>query len=188
MLNYQHAPMDDLTRRFSRKGGGSASAAELEKLATELTNAKLSELNDALRRGTVDRPVKVITLIENAPAPAKVRGYITQERYLVNKTPREMREILGLPSVELLTGARVLGICEPLAMTHFESPAEHERRMGSIPAGRPPVQSWAPVSTYGLGSRAGQWNLIRDVRVVLIEDVQPGERYLRGQTAERTAD
>jgi len=37
-----------------------------------------------------------------------VRGYITQERFILDKTPDEMREILGLRPIDLTTGARVL--------------------------------------------------------------------------------
>ena len=52
---------DELIAKLLKRGG-TASAAELEKLAKELTGAKLAEMNDAIRRGTIDRPVKVITL------------------------------------------------------------------------------------------------------------------------------
>jgi hypothetical protein len=44
-------PPDDLTNQLLKRGGG-ASAAELDKLARELTHAKLAEFNDAMRCGT----------------------------------------------------------------------------------------------------------------------------------------
>jgi hypothetical protein len=163
---------DELIRTLLKRGGGTASAAELEKLAKELTGAKLAEMNDAIRRGTIDRPVKVITLTPNAPPPARVSGYITQERYLLNKTPREMRGILGLRPSDLATGARVLVLTDPLALHDFEN-----KGYSHLPAG----QVWTPVSAYPPGQGAGQWKLIREVCAALIEDVESGLRYTRGQ-------
>src|SRR4051812_44376932 len=112
-------PEDDLSRELLKRGG-TASAAELERLAKELTLAKLAEMNAAMRMRTIDRPVKVITLTKML-APARVKGYITQERFLLNRTPREMREILGLRPTDLNTGARVLAISDPLALSDFEN-------------------------------------------------------------------
>ncbi|HYP07336.1 MAG TPA: hypothetical protein VER03_13980 [Bryobacteraceae bacterium] len=162
---------DDLTRKLLKRGG-SASAAELEKLAKELTGAKLAELNDAMRRGTVDRPVKVLTLIANSPVPSRVKGYITQERYLLNKTPREMRDILGLRPADLASGARVLALTQPLTLQDFEN-----KGYTHLPAG----QVWTPASFYPPGQGAGQWKLLRERPAVLVEDVEPGLRYSRGQ-------
>jgi hypothetical protein len=168
---------DDLTRKLLKRSG-SASAAELEKLAKELTGAKLSEMNDAIRRETIDRPVKVLTLEPNIPPPARVKGYITQERYLLNKTPREMREILGLRPSDLATGARVLVVTQPLTLQDFEN-----KGYSHLPAG----QQWTPLSSYPPGKGAGQWNLIREIAATLIEDVQPGLPYSRGRQRSTTA-
>jgi hypothetical protein len=165
----------DLTNKLLRRGG-KASATELEKLAKELTQAKLAEFNDAMRRGTIDRPVKVLTFAEGQPSPARARGYITQERFLLNRTPREMREILGLRSIDLITGARVLAVAQALLLSDFEN-----KGYTYMPAG----QVWTNASAYPPGHGAGQWNLIHDVAVILIEDVQPGERYRRGQPQHR---
>jgi hypothetical protein len=178
MLHYQQTmAKDDLIRTLLRRGG-TASAAELEKLARELTSAKLAEMNDAMRRGTIDRPVKVITLTPNTPAPAKVKGYITQERYLLNKTPREMRDILGLRPVDLATGARVLALTQPLTMQNFEN-----KGYSHLPAG----QVWTPVSAFPPGEGVGQWKLVYEVNATLIQDVQPGTRYSRGEQHPATA-
>jgi hypothetical protein len=163
-------PEDDLTRRLLKRGG-TASAAELERLAKELTSAKLAEMNAAMRMGTIDRPVKVITLTK-MPPPTRVNGYVTQERFLLNRTPREMREILGLRSTDLNTGARVLAISEPLSLSDFEN-----KGYSHLPDG----QVWTPVSSYPPGKGAGQWKLLREVSASLIEDVEPGLRYSRGQ-------
>lgn len=169
---------DDLTNRLLKRGG-TASAAELEKLAKELTQAKLAEFNDAMRRGTIDRPVKVLTLSEGQLLPARVRGYITQERFILDRNPREMRDILGLRSIDLITGARILAINEPLLLSDFEN-----KGYTHMPAG----QVWTPASTYPPGKGAGQWNLIREVAAVLIEDVKPGERYRRGRPQRASAE
>lgn len=161
---------DDQTRRLLKRGG-KASAAELDRLAKELTGAKLAEMNGAMQMGTIDRPVKVITLTK-MPAPAKVKGYITQERFLLNRTTREIRDILGLQPTDLNTGARVLAITEPLALSDFEN-----KGYTHLPDG----QVWTPVSSYPPGKGAGQWKLLREVSVTLIEDVEPGLRYSRGR-------
>ena len=173
MLNYFDTRMapDDLTNKLLKRGG-KASAAELDKLAKELTQAKLTEFNDAMRRGTIDRPVKVLTLAEGQPVPARVKGYITQERFILDRTPREMRDILGLRSIDLITGARVLAVTQPLLLSDFEN-----KGYTYMPAG----QVWTPASVYPPGRGAGQWNLIPEVTAVLVEDVSPGERYRRGQ-------
>ena len=163
---------DDLTNKLLKRGG-TASAAELDKLAKELTQAKLTEFNDAMRRGTIDRPVKVLTLVEGQPAPARVKGYVTQERFLLDRTPREMRQILGLRPIDLITGARVLAVTQPLSLSDFEN-----KGYTYMPAG----QVWTPASLYPPGTGAGQWNLIREATVVMIEDVPPGERYHRGRS------
>ena len=161
---------DDLTNRLLKRGG-KASATELDKLAKELTQAKLTEFNDAMHRGTIDRPVKVITLSESQPVPARVKGYITQERFILDRTPREIREILGLKSIDLITGARVLAITQVLMLSDFEN-----KGYTHMPAG----QVWTAASAYPPGKGAGQWNLLRDVTASLIQDVPPGERYRRG--------
>ena len=161
---------DDLTNRLLKRGG-KASATELDKLAKELTQAKLAEFNDAMHRGTIDRPVKVITLSEGQLVPARVKGYITQERFILDRTPREMREILGLKSIDLITGARVLAITQVLLLTDFEN-----KGYTHMPAG----QVWTPASAYPPGKGAGQWNLLREVTASLIQDVPAGERYRRG--------
>lgn len=168
---------DDFTSNLLRRGG-TASAAELDKLAKELTGAKLAELNGAMRMGTIDRPVKVITLTPNTPVPSRVQGYITQERYLLNKTPREMRDILGLRPIDLATGARVLALTQPLTLQDFEN-----KGYSHLPAG----QVWTPVSSYPPGTGAGQWKLLREIPVILIEDVEPGLRYSRGHQQHASA-
>lgn len=160
---------DDLTRRLLKRGG-TASAAELDRLAKELTGAKLAEMNSAMRMGTIDRPVKVITLT-NMPAPSRVKGYITQERFLLNRTTREIRDILGLRPTDLSTGARVLAISEPLTLLDFENKGYSHLPDGHV---------WTPASSYPPGKGAGQWKLLRQVMAVLIEDVEPGLRYSRG--------
>lgn len=166
---------DDLTSQLLRRGGR-ASAEELDKLAKELTQAKLTELNEAMRREGIDRPVKVLTLTDGQPPPGRVRGYVTQERFILDRNPREMREILGLRSIDLISGARVLAITEPLALHDFEN-----KGYTHMPAG----QVWTPASNYPPGRGAGQWSLIREVAATLIQDVQPGERYARGKRMQR---
>jgi hypothetical protein len=177
-LPRQTVAPDDLTNRLLKRGG-KASAAELDKLAKELTQAKLSEFNDAMRRATIDRPVKVMTLVENQPVPPRVKGYITQERFILDRTPREIREILGLRSIDLLTGARVLGISQQLQLSDFEN-----KGYTYLPAG----QVWTPTSSYPPGRGAGQWNLLHEVTAVLIQDMQPGERYRRGAQPQRASN
>jgi hypothetical protein len=123
--------------------------------------------------------VKVVTFSEDQPAPARVKGYITQERFILDRTPREVREILGLRSIDLITGARVLAITQPLLLSDFEN-----KGYTYMPA----RQVWTPTSAYPPGKGAGQWNLIREMAVMLIEDVAPGERYRRGQQSQRASN
>ena len=163
---------DDLIDRLLRRGG-LASAAELDQVAAQLTHAKLAEFNHAIALASIDRPVKVITLI-GAPPPVLVRGYITQERYLLDKTPDEMRKILGLRSNDLTTGALILAIAQPLHFTDFKN-----KGYTYLPGGKP----WTPSSPYPIGKGAGQWELVHEVRATSIEALKPGQRYRRGQKA-----
>jgi hypothetical protein len=98
-------------------------------------------------------------------------GYITQERFILGKTPNEMREILGLRNVDLVTGARVMAVARDLGLSDLKNKAYTH-----LPGGRP----WIGVGDYAPGKGAGQWRLVHEVPARWIEDVKPGQRYRRG--------
>jgi hypothetical protein len=163
---------DDLAMKLLRRGG-LATPGELAELAVELTHAKIHEMNDAIRRRTSDRPVKVITLT-SGQVPTKVKGYITQERFLVGKTPGEMRDILGLLPTDLTTGARILAVTGPLRITDLMN-----KGYTHLPGGEEYDREKKPA--YPPGRGAGQWDLITEVSVELVEDLPPSTPYSAGR-------
>jgi hypothetical protein len=73
-----------------------------------------SEIDDAMRREdwSLDRGRRLVKVVRygaimNDPGRARVVGYVTQERYLIGKTPRDIEIALGLRAFELLSGCRV---------------------------------------------------------------------------------
>jgi hypothetical protein len=166
-------PYEDLVYKLLKRGN--ANAADLDQLLVQVTHAKVNEMNDAIRRGTRDRPVKVITLV-SGPPPARVDGYITQERFLAGKTPNQMRDILGLRPIDLATGARVLALTETLEFTDLENKGYTYLPDGKVYTG----------GDYPPGSGAGQWRLIKKTAAKLVEDLLPGVPYSLGRATAKT--
>jgi hypothetical protein len=162
-------PNNDLITQLLQRGG-IATASELAELTRIATSEKLREWNVAIRRETIDRPVKVITL--SGDPPGWVEGYITQERFILDRTPDEMRDILGLRSADLTTGARVMTVTRTLTGSDFDN-----RGYTHLPGGKP----WTGSGDYPPGKGAGQWALVRQIPARRIEDVKSGQRYRRGR-------
>ena len=74
------------------------------------------EIQDALRlepffQGGNSRLVKVLSIRDGIPKT--VRGFVTQERFILGLTPREIEQALGLKVDSLLLGCRVFKLAKP---------------------------------------------------------------------------
>jgi hypothetical protein len=168
-------PLEDYRTRLLRVGvDRDLSFAERVELTRISKEEIRGELNRAWRAGTIDRAVKVITLpIEENPP--KERGFvshhegcITQEKFILDANPDEMRRILGLRAIDLTTGARVMAIEYDLSSWQFQIAG-----YTYLPFGRPGRGS----DGYVPGTGAVQWVLGLKVPFRHIGDVKPGERY-----------
>jgi hypothetical protein len=89
-----------------------------------------NEARDAMRRHPAamgwsltgpNRLVKVVRMrtTMTVTSPARAVGYVTQEKYLFRKTPRDIEIALGLPPLSLLRGCRIY------RLTRLPQPSEY---------------------------------------------------------------
>jgi hypothetical protein len=100
----------------------------------------------------------------------KVGGYITQEKYIVGKTPAEMERLLGLPAGELKNGASAM------RLNRLPNPNEFELRgYTNTPGGLP----YNPGDLYPPGLGVPQWQISRGIQIPAspIKLVPPGKVY-----------
>lgn len=162
------------------------------------------EIREALRRPdpstawSLEGPNRLVKVVEmerviNCPPIARLRGYVTQERYLFGKTPRDIEIALGLKPNILLRGCRVFrlrklpgskeytdegtadlpGGMAFIAEDAFEAEAKFEKEN----------QKSYDRSLYARGyyppgsSLIPQWNVTIEIPVSLILDLLPMFRY-----------
>ena len=73
------------------------------------------EMRDAVRLesfslGGQNRLVKVIAIPTGGRVPPTVAGFVTQERFLLGKTPAQIEEALGVRANSLVSGCMVLAL------------------------------------------------------------------------------
>src|SRR5262245_40642018 len=83
------------------------------------------EMADAVRLdmfalGGQNRLVKVIPIPEGGRVPPTVTGFVTQERFLLGKTPAQIEKALGVKVNSLVTG------CVVLALQNVPGPSQIE--------------------------------------------------------------
>lgn len=125
---------------------------------------------ESWKQGGGNRPVKVFSA-RGGPRP-KVRGYITQEKFIRGRTPAEMEKILGLPSGELDSQGAIVEALDQI-------PTEKQFGLRSYtqrPGGTVPVQG----SKYPVGLGAPQWELTEEVSATVIGTVKPGQAFRPG--------
>jgi hypothetical protein len=149
--------------------GGEMTAAEEKQLLEEWQEAKLSELSTAINSRSLDQPVKVMPL--HGDPPKVVRGYFTQEKFIVGKTPAEMERVLGVYG-KLSTGAFILEFTAPLLKSDYES-----RAYTYLPDGKP-YKPDPNEKVYLPGAGAPQWKLTGEVQAKLIVTLRPGQAFL----------
>ena len=140
--------------------------SEAEALARELTEAKLAEMACGTEGRTLDQPVKVMPLTSTPPVFAE--GYFTQLKFIWNKTPSEMENILGIFG-KLRNGACVLRFSAPLRAGDYENKAYTYLPNGTEYRPDPNERVYLP------GAGAPQWRLLRPILAKCLAVVRPGD-------------
>jgi hypothetical protein len=150
--------------------GGEMTAGEAEQLARELTQAKVAEMAAGSSTRSFNQPVKVVPLVDRPPA--FVRGYFTQEKFVLGRTPEEMEAVLGMFG-KLRRGAHVLAFVSPLKQSDFEN-----RAYSYLPDGKEYVPD-PNDRVYLPGKGAPQWVLTGGVQASCIATLALGEKFTR---------
>ncbi len=150
--------------------GGEMTPAEMEQLARELREAKLSELGRGVADRSLDQPVKVAPLAGHPPTSAA--GYFTQQKFVWHRTPEEMEAILGVFG-KLREGAYILQFTPALRSSDYENKAYSYLPDGKEYRPDPSEHVYLP------GKGAPQWRLTAPMLVKCIAVLRPGERFDR---------
>ena len=109
--------------------GGILSDTEMDQLCVDISAEKLNELQQGTLEDSIDQPVKVIPA-DGIPNPS-MSGYFTQEKFLLNNTPRNIEVALGVLG-KLKNGAYVLAPTLPLPPSDYAN-----RAYSHLPDGKP---------------------------------------------------
>jgi len=165
---------------LAAKAGGSGEsaagkAAETAKWAA-LRETRLKQMViDSWSKGGSNRLVKVVPGKNGAKYldGGSIRGYVTQEKFIVGRTPEEIERILGLKNGTLKEGADVIWIDEIPKADQFDF---------VVPQGRPPGTPAGYSNVPGLpdyppGLGAPQW-ILKDSKPGGMQSVGVGGKYL----------
>jgi hypothetical protein len=131
----------------------------------------------AINRPRPYRPLKVVPHdpMRDPRLVSAIKGWITTEIFLVNRTPEEMERLLGFdsrPGREYLPkGIDVFEFTRSILAGEFELGGAYTY----LPGGKPwdgKDLHWPP------GTGATQWRLIHEVPCRFIKTVPRGQRYL----------
>jgi hypothetical protein len=112
--------------------------------------------------------IKVVSV--NRGPMENVGGYITQEKFILGKSLREMELVLGLTEGELAHGAQVMRLNRLPTTGEFKL-----RGYTNTPGGLP----YKPGDLFPPGRGAPQWQITKGVTIpsTLLRVVQPGQQY-----------
>jgi murein DD-endopeptidase MepM/ murein hydrolase activator NlpD len=165
--------------------GGQMTPEERAGLAADLSEDRLHELQQGTLDDSLDQPVKVIPRDETP----LFKGYIGQEKFLMNKTPEELGEVLGIRT-KLARGVYVLAPVRPLMPGDLENKAYTH-----LPGGQEYNKTAAEreQDEYPPGKAAPQWTMTTILAARIIAELAPKEPYLRvraplSQMVVRTAE
>lgn len=135
------------------------------------------DLRDVLRREPFvgagpSRLVKVAALDGPAPLMSHASGYVTQEKFILGRTPAEIERLLGVRIGSLSGGCRVYRLARapgPSECT-YELTTEFPDGLAFHPAFSDP--SFPPGAPY-----VQQWQLLARIPVLHICDLAPGQTY-----------
>jgi len=124
---------------------------------------------ESWKQGGGNRPVKIVS-VQRGASP-RVRGYITQEKFVRGRTPEQMEKLLGLPEGELTTKGQgaIIEVLEQI-------PSEGQFELRGYTQ-RPGGKAFEPGEPYPPGLGIPQWQLIEDVPAKVLKTVKPGESF-----------
>ena len=132
-----------------------------------------------------NRLVKAVAL--ERPVIARVNGFVTLERSLLGRTPRQLEDDLGLPAGSFARGCRIYRLTRlPSSQEiEYELTAEHPdglafdewRALDEVLRRRlDPSHTHRPI--YGPGRKSiHQWRLTTELPVTIVTDLLPGMAY-----------
>lgn len=148
------------------------------------------EVRDARRveSFSLSAPNRLVKAVPLAWSPmSRAKGYVTVERYLLGRTPRQLENDLGLPSGCYSTGCRVYRMTRLPGTSEisYELTAEHPgglafdewAAMDEV-LRRRQDPSYTPKPIYGPGRSAiHQWELTSELPVAIVVDLLPTSAY-----------
>ena len=155
--------IDALLRR-----GGELTPAEEKQLLEEFNEATLATFRTSASTRSWDQPVKVVPL--QVPPPATVEGYFSQEKFINDKTPKEMESVLGVFG-KFPDGVCVMQFIAPLRKGDFEP-----RAYSYLPDGKP-YKPDPNERMYLPGDGAPQWELKGEFQAKCIATRRPGQKF-----------
>jgi hypothetical protein len=156
-------------RSVLSRGAGKVVVAGENGARIALDESKLKAL--AIQKWSTGGSNGLVKIVSSERGPlSDVGGYITQEKYIMGKTPAEMEKLLGLPAGELKNGANAMRLNRLPTASEFEL-----RGYTNTPNGQPYVTGEA----YPPGLGVPQWQISRGVQIPATPTkfVGPGEVY-----------
>jgi hypothetical protein len=161
--------MSHLDIRALLTRGGLMTASEVEQLTSEMTQAKLTEMNGGISSRSGDQPVKVVPRL--GEPPKFTDGYFTQQKAIWLKTPEEMEGILGVFG-KFRTGVFVLSFLSPLCAPDYQNKAYTYLPDGREYKPNPNEKMYLPAT-----QPVPQWRLVNPVLTAVIAKLNPGQRF-----------
>lgn len=135
------------------------------------------EMRDAVRLepfvlGGQNRLVKVIAIPVDGRVPPTVAGFVTQERFLLGKTPAQIEEALGVKVNSLVSG------CLVLALQSVPGPSQIEYELTTnLPDGLAPSVLSDPDYPPFKKRYVHQWRLRVPMRASFVCQLGPADSY-----------
>jgi hypothetical protein len=143
-----------------------------------------------LEQWSVTPPNRLIKVVQNSGDIAKkVAGYVTLERWILGRTPRQLEADLGLPTGHFANGCRIYAVTRLPGLTEIEYELtvefprglafdENEARNKSILRHNNPALPAEATAIYGPGRKSiHQWNLKVAMSADLSASLLPNESY-----------
>jgi len=147
------------------------------------------EIYDGMRteNWTLNGPGRLVKVCAIGPVRDRVTGYVTQERYILGKTPWQLERDLGLRPYQLRDGYSVYRLRRLPGVAEYKyeltalypsglafNPKDLEEALSEFKLKR----HGGEVHCYPAGSRfIHQWRLLTDIPAEHLEDVKPGQTY-----------
>src|SRR5215471_20008553 len=135
------------------------------------------EMRDAVRLepfalSGLNRLVKVIAIPADGDIPSTVSGYVTQERFILGKTPMQIQKALGVEVGSLVPG------CIVLALQTVPGPSQIDYELTTnLPGGLAPSPLSDPKYPPFAKKYVHQWRLRVLIRAAFVCRLGPSDQY-----------